>query len=182
MSRQTAFLSTSSNSGGRISVNLSEVKYPTTVETSIVSDSFTDSIENVMLFYVRRHATSRAVYCAYSTVTLADDLERLVAAIGDYNKRKQCDFNYERACDSESTSSNADCKWLTLAYESMGDMKVSQVRDLIASISRQLKKYDFQRIDYNMAIADLSKMSIDALIAISRTTYVVRSSLDHLPS
>lgn len=179
MSRQTAFSSSSSNAGGRVPVNLSDVRYPTTVEASIVPEGFTDSLENVMLFYVKRHAPSRAVYGAYSTVTLADDLERLVAAIVDYNKRRQCDFNHGRSGDSEFISSKTDCEWLNLAYESMEDMKISQVGDLIASISRQLKNSNFQQIDNNLATADTSKMSIDAVVAISRTTYVVRSSLGH---
>jgi hypothetical protein len=66
-----------------------------------------------------------------------------------------------------------------MAYSTTDDMSVNEVRNLIKSISDKLYNSKFENIDRELATAKISRMSLDAVIAIARTTYSARSKLIH---
>ena len=142
-------------------------------------DIVPDEIKNIALVIVRQAGPTRAIYGFRDSQTVADQAGAVLMALFDQAKRARSTFYHNAPAGLAAALATPRSEWLQMADSTTNDMSVIQVRDLIKAISDQLSKSKFEHIDRELADAKISRMSLDAAIAISRTTYSARSKLIH---
>lgn len=142
-------------------------------------DVVPDEIKNIALVIVRQAGPTRAIYGFRDSQTVADQAGAALMALFDQAKQARSNFYHNVPAGLAAALATPQSEWLHLAYSTTNDMSVIQVRNLIKSISDQLSNSKFQNIDRELADAKISCMSLDAAIAIARTTYSARSKLTH---
>lgn len=69
--------------------------------------------------------------------------------------------------------------WLAIGESNTVDLTFGQINKIVSSISLRLHQGRFDEIDQGLSEADPTKMSPDAVVAISRITYPARLNLSH---
>jgi hypothetical protein len=70
-------------------------------------------------------------------------------------------------------------EWLAIGESNTVDLTFGQINKIVTSISLRLHQGKFNEIDQGLSEADPTKMSPDAVVAISRITYPARMNLGH---
>lgn len=129
-------------------------------------------LRNMIMVYFRERSPTHAAYSYKVSGTVISEHHRLA------------EIMLERAVSSlKQHSSFAEAanrkSWLALAYSTTADFAIKEIATLIQSISKDLRDSAFSAVDHALENADLSKMSLDAVVAISRTTFSARAKLAH---
>lgn len=70
-------------------------------------------------------------------------------------------------------------QWLLIGESNTHDLSFDQISAIVSSISSSLHSGEFRQVDDGLVEADPTKMSPDAIVAISRITYPARVNLEH---
>lgn len=111
---------------------------------------------------------SRHPYGRAETALAADVMGRIVLAQIGLSTQKPWHAPWYNA---------PEFSWLSVATAKIEDLQLREVRKIVDGISNLLDGRNFQTINFALERAEMSKMSVDALVAIARITYLARNEL-----
>ena len=144
-------------------------------------DAQSDMLQQVILVIVRESAPTRAFHTGPRNATVANQMEQALQTIMERHWCVLSDQSHNSAIRNLFLSDYIASDWMKIACETVDDLPISKIGDLITDLSRHLHQTKFDSVNERLLHATVDRMSLDALSAISRITASAKDSLSAWP-
>jgi hypothetical protein len=129
-------------------------------------------LRQLAIVYVRNGAATQAGPSSRYSATFSSNVEQFGALLLENIKKS-------RAANWVAEQRSVRPDWLELAYSSPAELSLTQIGFIVDQISGALHDRQFATVDYQLSVALPEKMSLDAIVAVSRITYPAQAKLSN---
>lgn len=139
-----------------------------------------DIMRNIALLAMQHMAPTYVVFACHTQTSVASSngLSRFLSMGGAKGGDRVYCYQIPNAHLQVPQKSN----WLKLAESGVGPLTFAQVGVILDELSRLLSNKKFFEIDEELSLADVSCMSVEAVVTVARTTFSARSHLRFWPT
>lgn len=114
-------------------------------------------------------------------LTVASQLEKIRTMLHEYVGRRQPQHHVSPIIRTTHVASEVSLEWIDVAHSGTAELTFEKLGCLVDTLSQSLHEARFDEVDNQLAQANVHKMSLDAIVAISRITFPAKSNLAHWP-